>query len=82
MSWLMLAASACRGDASTDRADALPEPIPEVIPGVDSPLGLAEAEARLTRIDIYGAAADEAAGARVVLLFEGAPLFQQRQLPE
>lgn len=79
--WMMLTASACRGDASTERQNALPEPIPEVIPGVDPPLGLAEAEARLTRIDVYGAAADDAAGARVVLLFEGAPLFHQKQLP-
>ena len=33
------------------------------------------------RIDVYGASAEDAAGARVVLLFEGAPLFQQKQLP-
>jgi len=33
------------------------------------------------RIDVYGAEAAEAAGARVVLLFEGAPLFHQNHLP-
>lgn len=32
-------------------------------------------------IEVYGADARDAAGARVVLLFEGAPLFHQRQLP-
>jgi N-acetylmuramoyl-L-alanine amidase len=35
----------------------------------------------LVRIDVYGVAAEDTAGARVVLLFEGAPLFQQKQLP-
>jgi N-acetylmuramoyl-L-alanine amidase len=35
----------------------------------------------LVRIDVYGAVAEDAAGTRVVLLFEGAPLFQQKQLP-
>jgi N-acetylmuramoyl-L-alanine amidase len=35
----------------------------------------------LVRVDVYGAGAEDAAGARVVLLFEGAPLFHQRQLP-
>lgn len=76
----MLAASACRGDSSTEREAALPEPLPDVIPGVDQPAALADQEARLRRIDVYGTATEEAAGARVVLLFEGAPLFHQRQL--
>jgi N-acetylmuramoyl-L-alanine amidase len=35
----------------------------------------------LVRIDVYGAGTEDAAGARVVLLFEGAPLFHQKQLP-
>ncbi len=77
----MLWASACRGDAPNDREKALPEPIPEVLPGVAPAPGLVEREARLTRIDVYGVSADDAAGARVVLLFEGAPLFRQTQLP-
>jgi N-acetylmuramoyl-L-alanine amidase len=33
------------------------------------------------RIDVYGADAEDAAGVRVVLLFEGAPLFHQSQHP-
>lgn len=38
-------------------------------------------KARLSRIDVYGAEAPDAAGARVVLIFEGAPLFRQQDLP-
>ena len=38
-------------------------------------------KARLLQIDVYGAGTEDAAGARVVLLFEGAPLFTQKQLP-
>lgn len=37
-------------------------------------------KARLTRIDVYGADKPDAAGARVVLLFEGVPLFRQTRL--
>lgn len=37
--------------------------------------------AQLNRIDVYGAGGESAAGARVVLLFRGAPLFRQKQLP-
>jgi N-acetylmuramoyl-L-alanine amidase len=37
--------------------------------------------AALTRIDVYGAAKRDSAGARVVLSFDGAPLFHQKQLP-
>ena len=76
----MLAASACQTDASTDREKALPEPVPEVRLGVEPRPDLVESEARLTRIDVYGVSADDAAGARVVLLFEGAPLFEHKQL--
>jgi len=38
-------------------------------------------KARLQRIDIYGTEPKNAAGARVVLLFDGAPLFHQKQMP-
>ncbi|MEM7139311.1 MAG: hypothetical protein AAF500_22255, partial [Myxococcota bacterium] len=38
-------------------------------------------EASLERIDVYGATAPEAGGSRVVLLFEGAPLFHEERLP-
>ncbi|MGB5285879.1 MAG: hypothetical protein WBN29_15310, partial [Polyangiales bacterium] len=30
---------------------------------------------------MYGASSEDTAGARVVLLFEGVPLFRQQQLP-
>ncbi|MDH3817454.1 MAG: N-acetylmuramoyl-L-alanine amidase [Myxococcales bacterium] len=74
---LLLAAAGCEGDSSPKHDRALPEPLPELperaTPGRD--------RARLVRIDVYGASAEDAAGARVVLLFEGAPLFQQKQLP-
>jgi N-acetylmuramoyl-L-alanine amidase len=38
-------------------------------------------KARLVRVEVYGAETLEAAGARVVLVFEGAPLFRQEELP-
>ncbi|MFZ1863593.1 MAG: N-acetylmuramoyl-L-alanine amidase [Polyangiales bacterium] len=38
-------------------------------------------KARLSRIDVYGTEAPDAAGVRVVLIFEGAPLFRQEELP-
>lgn len=72
----MLIAAACRGEPPPRPAPDLPEPTPElgqqVVP--DPP------KARLTRIDVYGAQAPSAAGARVVLVFEGAPLFRQEHL--
>jgi N-acetylmuramoyl-L-alanine amidase len=37
--------------------------------------------ARLTGVDVYAGTGDQAAGARVVLSFEGAPLFEHQQLP-
>jgi N-acetylmuramoyl-L-alanine amidase len=37
-------------------------------------------EAELRRIDVYGVERRDAASARVVLLFDGAPLFHQRRL--
>jgi N-acetylmuramoyl-L-alanine amidase len=74
---LLLAAAGCQGDSSPKPDRALPEPLPE-LPERAKP---DRDKARLVRIDVYGAAAEDAAGARVVLLFEGAPLFQQKQLP-
>ncbi|MGB5696411.1 MAG: N-acetylmuramoyl-L-alanine amidase [Polyangiales bacterium] len=73
----LLVAAACQGDASTEPDGALSKPIPEV----PEPVEPDRNKARLVRIDIYGAGAEDAASARVVLLFEGAPLFRQRQLP-
>ncbi len=53
----------------------------ESIPDLPKPAGEAQPPAVLNRIDIYGADDVAAAGTRVVLSFEGAPLFRQRQLP-
>jgi len=74
---LLLLAAGCQGDSSPNADQALPEPLPEL----PEPAKPDRGKARLVRIDVYGAGAVDAAGARVVLLFEGAPLFHQRQLP-
>ena len=74
---LLFVAAGCQGDSSTKRNQALPEPLPE-LPERAKP---DRERARLVRVDVYGAGAVDAAGARVVLLFEGAPLFHQQQLP-
>lgn len=67
----------CRGDSSPSPDHDLPRPLPEL----PQPIEPAREKARLVRIDVYGAGSEDAAGARVVLLFEGAPLFQQKHLP-
>ena len=74
---LLLVAASCQGDSSPSPDRALPEPLPEL----PEPSKADRDKAQLVRIDVYGAATDDTAGARVVLLFEGAPLFQQKQLP-
>jgi len=74
---LLLVAASCQGDSSPSPDRALPEPLPEL----PEPSKADRYKAQLVRIDVYGAATDDAAGARVVLLFEGAPLFRQKQLP-
>lgn len=74
---LLFAAAGCQGDPSSGSDRALPEPLPE-IPGPTRP---ERQKARSVRIDVYGADAEDAAGVRVVLLFEGAPLFHQSQHP-
>jgi len=74
---LLLAAAACQADSSPASDQPLPEPLPE-LPRPDPP---ATEKARLVSIEVYGADARDAAGVRVVILFEGAPLFQQSQLP-
>ena len=74
---LLFVAAGCQGDSSTKPNQALPEPLPE-LPERAKP---DRERARLVRVDVYGAGAVDAAGARVVLLFEGAPLFHQQQLP-
>lgn len=78
--WLvasMLVVAACRDDAAEHRPVDLPAPMPEITKSPDP----VRAKARLIRIDVYGVEAPDAAGARVVLAFEGAPLFRQEELP-
>ena len=67
----------CRSDSPPSPDRDLPRPLPELPEAVEP----AREKARLLRIDVYGVDSKDAAGARVVLLFEGAPLFQQKQLP-
>ncbi|MBW2509369.1 MAG: N-acetylmuramoyl-L-alanine amidase, partial [Deltaproteobacteria bacterium] len=74
---LLALAAACQGDAPARRDQALVESIPEAPPASEGE----RERARLTRIDVYGVEGESAAGARVVLLFHGAPLFHQQQLP-
>ena len=74
---LLWVAAACQGDSSTRPDRALPQPLPELA----EPAAPDRDKARLVRVDVYGVGAEDAAGARVVLLFEGAPLFHQKQLP-
>lgn len=74
---LLMAASGCQADSSPRRQQELSAPSVELVEPADARV----AKARLLRIDVYGADAKDAAGARVVLLFEGVPLFTQKQLP-
>ena len=74
---LLLVAASCQDDSSQRPDRSLPEPLPDL----SDPVEPDHQKARLVRIDVYGAGAKQAAGARVVLLFEGAPLFRQKQLP-
>ena len=74
---LLLLAAGCQGDSSPRRNQALPKPLPEIAERTKPDRD----KARLVRVDVYGVGAVDAASARVVLLFEGAPLFHQQQLP-
>lgn len=74
---LVMAASACQSDSSPRRQQELSSPMVEPI---EPPNSRVE-RARLQRIDVYGAETENAAGARVVLLFDGVPLFKHKQLP-
>jgi N-acetylmuramoyl-L-alanine amidase len=71
----LLVAAGCPGNASTGDEPPLPEPLPQV---AETPKPKRD-EARLVRIDVYGKTTPDAAGVRVVLSFEGAPLFRQKQ---
>lgn len=72
-----MAAAGCQADPSPRRQQELSAPSVELAEPADAQVE----KARLLRIDVYGAGTEDAAGARVVLLFEGAPLFTQKQLP-
>jgi N-acetylmuramoyl-L-alanine amidase len=74
---LLLLSAACQVDEPSRPDQALVESVPES----PAPSQAAREPALLTRIDVYGASVEDAAGARVVLLFEGAPLFVQKTLP-
>ena len=74
---LALLAGACQGEPPPRPRQALVEPTsPALEPSSEERPG-----AVLTRIDVYGAAGQESVGSRVVLTFDGAPLFHQKQLP-
>ena len=72
-----MAASGCQADSPPRRQQELSARSVETSPSA-KPL---REKARLLRIDVYGVGTQDTAGARVVLLFEGAPLFRQKQLP-
>ena len=74
---LLLLVAACQGDTPPRPGQALVDSVREV----PAPSAAKREPAQLIRIDVYGAGGDDAAGARVVLLFQGAPLFHQEQLP-
>ena len=74
---LLMAASGCQADSPPRRQQELSARSVETSPSA-KPL---REKARLLRIDVYGVGTQDTAGARVVLLFEGAPLFRQKQLP-
>ncbi len=74
---LLLVGGACDTAPPSKPEQDLPIPIPEL----EERLERRGPKAQLQRIDVYGAERKNAAGARVVLLFEGAPLFHQKQLP-
>ena len=74
---LLLLVAACQGDTPPRPGQALVDSVREV----PAPSASRREPAQLTRIEVYGAGGDDAAGARVVLLFQGAPLFHQQQLP-
>lgn len=74
---LLLAAAACDGDTRPRTDQALVEMRPEAVEtgGAEQPRAL------LTGMDVYSGIGDDVAGARAVLTFEGAPLFEQEHLP-
>jgi N-acetylmuramoyl-L-alanine amidase len=74
---LLLVGGACDTASPPNSEGDLPAPIPEP----EESFERGRPKARLQRVDVYGAERKDAVGARVVLLFDGAPLFHQKQLP-
>ena len=69
---LLWVAAACQGDSSTRPDRALPQPLPELA----EPAAPDREKARLVRANVYGAGAEDAAGARVVLEVAGRQLLE------
>jgi N-acetylmuramoyl-L-alanine amidase len=74
---LLATALGCPADTPSRPRQEL-TPTTAELPKSEEPKG---ETARLERIDVYAAGAEDAASARVVLSFEGVPLFRQRRLP-
>ncbi len=74
---LLSSAVGCKGDMPPANDLPLPASVPQ--PSEETSARAREA-ARLRRIDVYGGRAERVAGVRVVLSFDGAPLFRQKQL--
>lgn len=74
---VLLFAAACQAESSERPNQALVEARSEL----SSPAVSEGTSARLTAVSVYTGSGEEVAGARVVLTFEGAPLFEQEQLP-
>lgn len=78
-SWLatLVLVGACEADPPARRAQEIVESTSERIEAVRS----SREEAVLRSVEVYGAGVESAAGVRVVLGFDGAPLFRQSHLP-
>lgn len=74
---LLLAGGACDTATRPKAEGDLPVPLPEL----EARSERRGPKAHLERIDVYGVERKDAAGARVVLLFDGAPLFHQKRQP-
>lgn len=74
---LLLFAAACDETRSSRPEQELFEPVL----GAAKSVAPDRRNASLNRVDVYGTDEPEAAGVRVVLWFEGAPLFRHEQLP-
>lgn len=76
MAALLALAVGCTGDSPPPKTQDLPAPMPEAVATPER----TRPKARLIDIGVYGAETPGSAGVRVVLTFEGAPLFRQQHL--